>query len=114
MNQIVSNLTLNEFADDYSIRKEFKLSILGKGETEAIKIMESSMLTIKDWTDSGHLKMNESKMEFIYFRSTSQLGKCSITQISINGEHIESDKTRYLGAYLGRTCSLKDHVKTKC
>ena len=73
------------------------------------------MLAVKDWMDSVCLEMNESKMEFIYFGSTSQLGKCNITKNDINGEHIErSDKTRYLAAHLDRTLSMKDHVKTKC
>ena len=73
------------------------------------------MLAVKDWMDSVCLKMNESKMEFTYFRSTSQVGKCSITQIDVNGNQIErSEKARYLVAYLDRTLSMKDHVKTKC
>ena len=77
--------------------------------------MESSLLAVKEWMDSVCLKMNESKMECIYFRSTSQLGKCNIMQIDIDGEQIERcDKTRYLIAHLDRTLSMKDHVKTKC
>ena len=38
------------------------------------------MLAVKDWMDSVCLEMNESKMEFIYFGSTTQLGKCNITK----------------------------------
>ena len=114
LDQIVTKLTINVFADDHSIRTECKPSRLGKDKTETIKIMESSMLAVKDWMDSVCLKINESKTEFIYFRSTSQLVKCNITQIDVNGAHIErSDKTRYLGAQLYRTFSMKDHVKTK-
>ena len=108
LNQIVINLTLNGSADDQSIRKEFKSSTLRKDETEAIKVMESFMLGVKDWMDSVHLKINESKMEFI-------LGKYNISQIDINGEQIErSDKMRYVEAHLDSTLSMKDHVKTKC
>ena len=48
LDQIVVNLTLNRFADDHSIRKEFKPSSLEKDETKIIKIMEYSMLAVKD------------------------------------------------------------------
>ena len=89
LNQIVTNLTLNGFTDDHSVRKEFKPSKLGKDETETTKITDYCMLAVKDTVDSVHLKMNERKMDFIYFGSTSQLGTCNITQINVNGEHIE-------------------------
>ena len=46
--QIVTNLTLNGFAGDHSIRKEFECSRLGKDETKTIKIIESCMLIVKD------------------------------------------------------------------
>ena len=39
---------LNGFADNHSIKKEFKASILRKDKAETIKIMESSMLAAKD------------------------------------------------------------------
>ena len=94
MDQIVTNLTLNGFADDHSIKKKFMPSRLGKDETETIKIMESSMVAVKGWMDSMHLKMMQCKAEFIYLGSTRQLGKYSITWINVNGEHKKKEATR--------------------
>ena len=65
--------------------------------------------------DQVHLKMNESKTEFIYFGWPSQLDKCIKTTININGEEIErSNITKYLGAYLDSKLDFKEHIKTKC
>ena len=51
--------------------------------------------------DQVHLKMNDSKTEFIYFGWPSQLDKCITREIDVNGEQItRSDHTRYLGVYL--------------
>ena len=111
---ILTNLILNGFADGHSVRKEFRPSRLGKEETKTIKIMESSILAVKTGWTQWILKINESKLEIIYFRNASHLGKCNITQIDVNGEQIErSDKTRYLGTHLDRTLSMKDHVESK-
>ena len=76
LDEIVHNtkLELNGFADDHRVRRSFKPSKLDdKEELETITIMEQSMLDIKSWMDQVHLKMNESKTEFIYFGWPSQL-----------------------------------------
>ena len=63
-----SGLELNGFADDHSICTTFKPSKLDhKEELDTITTIESTMLDIKSWMDQVHLKLNESKMEFIYF-----------------------------------------------
>ena len=51
--QIVTNLTLNGFADVHGVRKEFRPSRLVKDEPETIEIIDSSMLAVKDWMDSS-------------------------------------------------------------
>ena len=73
------------------------------------------MLDIKSWMDQVCLKMNESKMEFIYFGWPSQLDKCIKTNINVNGEEIKrTNITKYLGAYLDSKLDFKEHIKTKC
>ena len=65
--------------------------------------------------DAMQLKMNDNKTEFIYFGGPKQLEKCIINQINVNGEMIpRSHITRYLGAYLDSTLTLKEHIKKKC
>ena len=59
--------------------------------------------------------MNDSKTEFIYFGWPSQLGKCCIDKIDVNGIEVErSYSTRYLGAYLDSELDFKEHIKIKC
>ena len=72
------------------------------------------MLDVKHWMDAVCLKMNESKMEFIYLGSKQMLKKCNINTININGEGISrSDKVKYLGRFSGQhpillpTCTSK-------
>ena len=73
------------------------------------------MLDVKSWMDQFHLKLNESKMEFIYFGWPSQLGKCVATTIDVNGETISrSNVTKYLVAHLDSALNFKQHIKTKC
>ena len=50
--------------------------------------------------DAVHLKLNESKTEFIYFGSRQQLRKCPHKTVNINRETINrSTKVKYLGSH---------------
>ena len=65
--------------------------------------------------DQVHLKLNESKTEFIYFGWPSQQGQCVATAIDVNGETIARiDITKYLGGHLDSALNFKQHIKTKC
>ena len=108
-----SQLELNGFADDHSVRRSFKPSKLDHTkEHQTIAIIEESMDQV--WMDQVRLKMNNSKTEFIYFGWPSQLDKCTTREIDVNGEQItRSDHTRYLGAYLDQQLDFKLHIQTK-
>ena len=118
LDQIIDStqLTLNGFAVDHSVRKAFKPSKLDhKEELDTIVIMEKSMQDIKVWMDQVQLKMNDGKTEFIYFGWPSQLGKCIIDRINVNGEQVQrTHSTKYLGAHLDSRLDFKQHIKTKC
>ena len=111
-----SGLELNGFADDHSIRTTFKPSKLDHTEEfETIAKIETTMLKVKTWMDQVRLKLNEAKTEFMYFGWPSQLGKCAVSTIDINGENIaRNDVTKYLGAHLDSALNFKKHIKTKC
>ena len=65
--------------------------------------------------DQVHLKLNEFKMEFIYFGWPSKLGKCVATTIDVNGETVpRSNVTKYLEAHLDSALNFKQHIKMKC
>ena len=104
-----SGLELNRFVDEHSICTTFKPSKLDhKEEPDTITTIESTMLDIKSWMDQVHLKLNELKMEFIYFGWPSQLGKCVATTIDVNREIIaRSNVTKYLGTHLDSTLNFK-------
>ena len=62
--------------------------------------------------DKVCLKMNKSKMEFIYFGGSRQLEECITNAININGEDIQqSNVTRYLDAYLDSTLASRNILK---
>ena len=70
------------------------------------------MLKVKSWMDQVCLKLNEAKTEFMYFGWPSQLGKCAVSTIDINGENIaRSEVTKYLGAHLDSALNFKKHIK---
>ena len=99
------------------MKRAFKPSKLDQQhqEWETIAIIENSMQDIKVWMDQVHLKMNDSKTEFIYFGWPSQLEKCITTEINVNGETIQrSNSTKYLGADMDSKLDLKEHIKSKC
>ena len=96
LNKIVpKSLTLNNFADDHSIRKSFSptapktnSSSVHINEDGTITIIQNSMLDIKSLMDAVKLKLNETKTEFIYFGGEHQLAKTQRDTININGETI--------------------------
>ena len=72
---IKEDLTVNGFADDHSICKQFKPGT--SKEQDTIAILKSSLEDVKAWIDAVSLKLNESMTEFIYFGSRQQLSKYS-------------------------------------
>ena len=84
-------------------------------ETGTIVIIEDIMLKVKTWMDVAHLKLHESKTEFIYFGSRQQLRKCQHKTININGETINrSTKVKYLRGHLDEELKFNQHVQAKC
>lgn len=62
----------------------------------------------------NHLKMNDSKTEFVLFGNQVQLNKCSTSSIRVGGELIPvSDELKYLGVIIDPQVSLKSHIKKK-
>ena len=121
LNEIVpKSLTWNGFADDNSIRKSFKPAVpKGNGisthtnEDDTLTIIEKSMLNIKSWMAAVKLKLNESKIAFIYFDGR-QLAKTHRDTININREIIKyTNKIKYLGGHLDSSLTFRDHIIAK-
>ena len=110
---IKDNLTLNGFAYNHSMHKQFKPGT--SQEQDTIAILKTSLEDIKTWMDAVRLKLNESKTELIYFGSRQQLSKCSENTIRVISETINMCSTvRYLGGYLHSQLNFKEHINTKC
>ena len=111
---IPGDLHLSGFADDHSVRKEFKAGN-AQQEIETRHSMESCMLRMKQWMDTVWLKMNPAKTEFIYFGSRPQLKKCLVEDLNVAGDLVvRSHSIKYLGAHLDENLNFKLHVTKKC
>ena len=120
---IQNSLQLNAYVDDHSIRKSFNPDITVRptnnthndDETGTIAIIGDTMPKVKTWMDAAHVKLNESKTEFIYFGSRQQLRKCQHKIININGETINrSTKAEYFRIQLDEELLFNQHVQAKC
>ena len=80
-----TELELNGFANDHSVRKSFDAKSR-MDEYTMITTIERSMLKIKMWMDAVRLKMNESKTEFMLLGSRQHLKKCTMNSLKVLGE----------------------------
>ena len=111
---VPSTLQLSGFADDHSVRREFKARDR-EGESETICILEDCMLKIKQWMDETRLKMNTAKTEFIYFGNQHQLDKCKTDTIDVVGDLIlRTNSVKYLGVQMDSNLNFKQLITQKC
>ena len=68
LHEVIADLTVNGFADNHSLRKAFSPDQTNN-EENTITIIGKSVEEVKSWKDAVCLKLNKSKMEFIYFGS---------------------------------------------
>ena len=114
MEVIPSALQLSRFANDHSVRCEFKANSRQE-EHDSITKVKDCMLSIMKWMDTVQLKMNPNKTEFIYFSHRIQLQKCSYNQLNINGDLIErTDTIHFLGTWFNSGLMYKTHINKKC
>ena len=108
------DLHLSGFADDHSVRKEFKANDRS-AELQTKKEVEECMVDVRSWMDQVRLTMNSAKTEFIYFGSRIQLSKCVVTHLNVNGELVErATLIKYLGAWPDAQLSFKKHTTKNC
>ena len=111
---VPKDLELSGFADDHSIRKHFKAGSKQQ-ELNTKTTTELYMLNIKQWMDTVRLKMNPSKMEFIYFSRKPQLRKCLVDDLNIAGDLVvRPHSNKYLVAHLDEQLNFKLHATEKC
>ena len=95
------------YVDDTQLYVSFKC----KQPLEAISKLNSCLADIRRWMITNKLKINDSKTEFIVFRSP-QL-KCDLSGLSVNvGESMitQSSKVRDLGVIFDQFLNFDDHI----
>ena len=109
----VDSTLLNGFADDHSPKKGFRPNHVE--EVSMISELEGTLAHINSWMGENHLKMNNSKTEFLYVASHHQLQKCKIKEIIVCGENVpRSDFIQLLGAWIDKNLNMKQHIMVKC
>ena len=107
-------IALHGFADDHTLKKHI-LAKSRHAERDSVSTLEDKAVDVKVWMDQNHLKMNDSKMEFIMFASRQMLQKCVTTELNVNGSNIcHNDIIKYLGVWLDQHLQLVHHITLKC
>ena len=105
------NIWYHVYAEDTQLYISFKC----KQPLEAISKLNSCLADIKRWIITNKLKINDSKTEFIVFRSP-QL-KCKLSGLSVNvGESMitHSSKVRDFGVIYDQFLTFDDHITAIC
>ena len=105
------NIGYYAYADDTQLFVSFKC----KQPLEVISKLNSCLDDIRRWMITNKLKINDSKTEFIVFRSP-QL-KCDLSGLSVNvGESMltRSSKVRDLGVIFDQFLNFDDHITDIC
>ena len=105
------NICYHVYGDNTQLYVSFKC----KQPLEAIWKLNSCLADIRGWMITNKLKINDSKTEFIVFRSP-QL-KCDLSDFSVNvGESMitQSSKVRDLGVIFDQFLNFDDHITAIC
>ena len=103
------NLGYHVYADDLQLY----ISCLPTQENvdSCISQMERCISDIQRWMGESHLKLNESKTEFVLLGSRQQLSKVVVPHIKIGSSLVvPAEKVKNLGAILDPKLSLVHHI----
>ena len=79
---------MSGYAGDHSLTESFK-----PGNTPIKEKLESKVNNVRKWMIENHLKMNDSKMEFMVFGTKYNLDKYTIPFLKVGDSDIINIKT---------------------
>ena len=99
------------YADDSQLYLEFDPA----DEDTARSRLEECISEIRDWMRLNHLKLNESKTEFLVIGSPANLRQLHSQSIKIGDATVASTPSaRNIGAIFDTSLTMKDHVNAIC
>ena len=112
-NMVDDTFTLNGFADDHSICRDYVAGNINEMKNLK-KDLEKNLDSIGHWMDQMRLKLNPDKTELISFGGRAQCKKGIITSIEVGDATVNaSTDVKYLGAHLDQTLDFKKQVMMK-
>ena len=112
-NVVDETFTLNGFADDHSIQRDYVARNINE-MNNLKKDLEKNLDSIGHWMDQMRLKLNPDKTELVSFSSRAQLKKGIITSIEVRDATVNASiDIKYLGAHLDQTLYFKKQIMIK-
>ena len=107
-------MALHGYADDHALKNTYKAKS-HTAEKCSVQTLERKAVEVKEWMDANHLKMNDSKTEFITFASKQMLKLCTTDHLNVNDVSVpKCEVIKYLGAWLDQHLQFIKHITVKC
>ena len=72
VSKVIQNKKIHGYADDHAITTSFHGGST-TSEIEEVNVMQNTVTSTSSWISENHLKVNDSKTEFIMYGSWQQL-----------------------------------------
>jgi len=106
------DIMIHMYADDTQLYVSFSAD----EDNSAVSKLQDCILEIRQWMMNNHLKLNDTKTEFLVI-GTPQLKKrlSSVSSLHIGDSNVEAvDSARNIGAIIDNTLSMAQHVSSVC
>ena len=106
------DLSIHMYADDTQVYLSFNQC----EQNTALEKIERCISEIRQWMHDNHLKLNDSKTEFMIVGSKHMLRQCdniSCMQIGDSSIH-SSDKAKNIGVIIDENLTFVNHVNSLC
>ena len=100
---------ISGYADNHSLTESFN-----PGNISVKENVKSKVNNVIKWMIENHLKINDSKLEFIVFGTRCNLDKHIIPSLKAGDSDIINNKNiKFLGVTLDPHLTFKDHITNK-